>query len=43
MMLGRAQKRAISQNPHQSNTSDDADLAVRAMGRLLERLAATAS
>ncbi|HWD14988.1 MAG TPA: 2-oxo-4-hydroxy-4-carboxy-5-ureidoimidazoline decarboxylase [Casimicrobiaceae bacterium] len=43
MLFVRGQNGGISHNPLESITSDDADLAVRAMGRLLERLAATAS
>jgi N-carbamoyl-L-amino-acid hydrolase len=41
MLFVRGQNGGISHNPLESITSDDADLAVRAMGRLLERLAAT--
>ena len=39
MLFVRGQNGGISHNPLESITSDDADLAVRAMGRLLERLA----
>jgi N-carbamoyl-L-amino-acid hydrolase len=41
MLFVRGQNGGISHNPLESITSDDADLAVHAMGRLLERLAAT--
>ena len=40
MLFVRGQNGGISHNPLESITSDDADLAVHAMGRLLERLAA---
>jgi N-carbamoyl-L-amino-acid hydrolase len=39
MLFVRGQNGGISHNPLESITSDDADLAVRAMSRLLERLA----